>query len=83
MGSSVQIGFSDQIMTAYREGKIKDGDTVTIRIVGIKSSYFPSVRYEDTGRLDVPFKVYGKPLELVGTVNAPDTGMSSLLSYYV
>lgn len=83
VGSSVQIGFSDQIMTAYREGKIKDGDTVTIRIVGIKSSYFPSVRYEDTGRLDVPFKVYGKPLELVGTVNAPDTGMSSLLSYYV
>ena len=29
VGSSVQIGFSDQIMTAYREGKIKDGDTVT------------------------------------------------------
>lgn len=83
VGSSIQVGFSTQIMEAYREGKLKKGDTAKIRLVGVRCVDYPDIRYGTNGRLEVEFKVAAKPVELVKTVNAPTTGMDTFLSYYI
>lgn len=83
VGASIQVGFSAQIMEAYREGKLKKGDTAKIRLVGVKSVDYPEIRYGSNGRLEVEFNVADKPAELVSTVNCPTTGMEKFLSYYL
>ncbi len=81
-GASIQVGFSTQIMDAYREGKLKKGDTAKIRLVGVRCTDFPDVRYGSNGRLEVEFTVAGKPIELERMVNGPKPG-ESMLSYYL
>lgn len=82
-GSSIQVGFSSQIMDAYHEGKLKKGDIAKIRLVGVKCSDYPDIRYGSNGRLEVEFTVADKPLELVEMVNGPTTGMEDFLSFYM
>lgn len=81
--ASIETTVNEQVMDAYRQGKIADGDTVRIRIVGIRSSAYEDVRYGTNGRLEVAFAVDAKPVELVGSTNLPSTGMSEMLSYYL
>lgn len=81
-GSSIQVGFSTQIMEAYREGKLKKGDTAKIRLVGVKCVDFPDIRYGSNGRLEVEFTVAAKPLELVRMYNGPVPG-DKMYSYYI
>lgn len=82
-GASIQVGFSSQIMEAYKEGKLQKGDTARIRLVGVKCVDYPSLRYGSNGRLEVGFAVDAKPAELVEMVNGPTTGMADFLSYYM
>lgn len=82
-GSSIQVGFSSQIMDAYREGKLQKGDVATIRLVGVRCADYPDIRYGSNGRLEVEFTVDAKPAELVKMVNGPTTGMENFLSYYM
>ena len=81
--SSIDVKVSESLMNLYREGVISEGDEVTIRIVGVRSSAYDDVRYGSNGRLETKFKVAAKPAEIVSTTNFPDTGMTDFLSYYL
>lgn len=81
--SLVEATLNERLMEAYHEGKISDGDEVTVRIVGIRCADFEDVRYNGNGRLDFSFKVAAKPVELVSSENLPTTGMPRMMSYYL
>lgn len=82
-GSNIEISLHEEMMNAYREGKLKNGDTMKIRIVGVKCADYEDIRYNGNGRIEVEMNVCGKPIELVSTTNSPTTGMPNMLSYYL
>ncbi len=81
--SSIETIFASELMDAYREGKVKEGDEVTIRIVGVRSADFDDIRYDGNGRLEASFPIAAKPIELISSSNLPTTGMPRMLSYYL
>ena len=44
-GSNIEISLHEEMMNAYREGKLKNGDTMKIRIVGVKCADYEDIRY--------------------------------------
>lgn len=81
--SCVTVVFNEQLMEAYRSATVKEGDEVTIRVVGLRCVDYDDIRYNGNGRLDMTFTIAGKPAELTGSVNLPETGMPRMLSYYL
>ncbi len=81
--SGVTVVFNEQLMEAYRNATVKEGDEVTVRVVGVRCVDYDDIRYNGNGRIDVAFTVAAKPAELTGSVNLPTTGMPRMLSYYL
>ncbi|MCM1505431.1 MAG: hypothetical protein NC127_09575 [Muribaculum sp.] len=82
-GSSIQVTLQPVLMQAYKEGALKEGDEVGIRLVGVYADGYSDVKCNGNGRVDYTFTACGKPAELIGTKNTPGNGVNSMLSYYL
>jgi len=65
--TSVCCDVNDVVMNYYRQGIIKEGDTMTLRILQVKDAFNEENKYNDNGRLEIDFTVGAKPAELVET----------------
>lgn len=70
------------LMNMYKNGTLKGGDTVSFKFAGVCEAGNTSNLYDGTGELVLDFVMAPQPLELVSTVNTPNSGMPNLLSYY-
>lgn len=82
-GNSVDVSLFEALMDFYHQGKLNEGDEVTVRLVGVCCADFKDIYCNGNGVVNVKFKVAAKPAELVKTYNAPNTGMPAMLSYYL
>lgn len=65
--TSVCCDVYNEIMYLYREGKLKEGSTLTLRIMQVKDALNDQNRYNSNGRCEVNFTMAAKPAEVVET----------------
>lgn len=66
--ASVSFDVNDVIMSFYKDGVIKEGDTMTLRVLQIKDATNAENKYNENGKLEIDFTMASKPAELVETV---------------
>lgn len=71
------------LLNMYKNGTLKGGDTVTFKFSGINEANNPSNKLGEDGTLTMSFVMAPQPIELVLAKGTPDTGMPTLLSYYL
>lgn len=82
--SYVVCDVATSIMTMYRNGTIKGGDTLTLRLVNVVDKSDSDNKYGDKGLLEIDFVMADKPAELVEIVNADQLSTQNpFLSYYM
>lgn len=81
-GTSVQCDVASTIMQFYRQGAIKEGDEVTLRMLQVTDASDANNKYGDNGRVEIKFPVAAKPAELVKIVGAQTGSNNTLNSYY-
>ncbi|MCM1153463.1 MAG: hypothetical protein NC328_07410 [Muribaculum sp.] len=79
----VTLEVADNIMEAYRQDLLKEGDTFTVRLTQVKDASNPDNRYGTNGRVEAKFTVMAKPAELKEIINASRTGVNILDTYYL
>lgn len=65
--ATVSFDVNDVVMNFYHQGHLKDGDTMTLRVLQIKDATNPDNKLGENGRLEIDFTVDAKPAELVET----------------
>lgn len=68
--SYVTLDVAAPIMKMYREGKIKKGDVMTVRLVSVADAFDSTNKYGSTGKFETEFLMPDKPAELLNIVNA-------------
>lgn len=84
--SYVTVNWFNTIRQWYREGKIKEGDIMTLTITGIRDASDSSNRPnfgDGAGKLVLNYKMAAKPAELVWESGTPTSGVSDFLTYYL
>ena len=84
--SMLTVNWFNTIMGWYREGKIKDGDMLTVTLSGIRDENDSSNRPDfgdGLGKLVLNYKMAAKPAELVREINTPADGVTDFFSYYL
>lgn len=82
----ITINWFNTIRQWYREGKINEGDIMTLTITGIRDASDSSNRPnfgDGAGKLVLNYKMAGKPAELVWESGTPTSGVSDFLTYYL
>ncbi|MDE6409922.1 MAG: T9SS type A sorting domain-containing protein [Muribaculaceae bacterium] len=84
VGTAIGCDIAPAMMELYKDGKIKDGDEVTLRLLQVTDASDSKNKYNGNGRCDIPFIVAGKPLELVEVIGADrSTVENPFNSYYL
>ena len=84
--SYITVNWFSTIRQWYREGKINEGDVMTLTITGIRDAADSSNRPnfgDGAGKLVLNYKMAGKPAELVWESGTPTSGVSDFLTYYL
>ncbi|MDE6479153.1 MAG: hypothetical protein K2L45_02700 [Muribaculaceae bacterium] len=84
--SYITVNWFNTIRQWYREGKINEGDVMTLTITGIRDAADSSNRPnfgDGAGKLVLNYKMAGKPAELVWESGTPTSGVSDFLTYYL
>ncbi|MDE6548904.1 MAG: hypothetical protein K2L22_07900 [Muribaculaceae bacterium] len=84
--SYITVNWFNTIRQWYREGKISEGDVMTLTITGIRDASDSSNRPnfgDGAGKLVLNYKMAGKPAELVWESGTPTSGVSDFLTYYL
>lgn len=63
----VSFDVNDVVMNFYHEGLLKEGDTMTLRVLQVKDASNPDNKLGENGRLEIDFTMAEKPAELVET----------------
>lgn len=80
----VSFDVNDVIMGLYRDGFIKEGDTMTLRLLQVKDALNPDNKYGGNGRLELEFVMAAKPAELIETKGySAKVSDNPLMSYYL
>ncbi len=69
-GTAVSCEVAQPIMQFYHTGVLKEGDTMTLRILGVSDALDPTNKYEEMGKFEVDYVMAAKPVELVRVINA-------------
>ena len=84
--SYITVNWFSTLRQWYRDGKIKEGDELTLTVTGIRDAYDSSNRPDfgdGPGKLVVKYKMAGRPAELVREIGTPNSGVYDFLSYYL
>ncbi|MDE6380791.1 MAG: hypothetical protein K2L11_09985, partial [Muribaculaceae bacterium] len=84
--SRMTVNWFNTLMQWYREGKINEGDILTLSLTGIRDEYDSSNRPDfgdGPGKLVLKYKMAAKPLELLRESGTPNSGVTDFLSYYL
>lgn len=82
--SYVTCDVAGTVMGMYRQGLIKKGDTMTLRILQVADASDANNKYNLTGKYECDFVMAEKPAELVEIINASQsTTENPFLSYYL
>lgn len=65
--ATVSFDVYEPVMNLYNEGFIKEGDTMTLRLLKVADANNPDVKYGTNGRLELDFVMADKPAELKET----------------
>lgn len=65
--ATVSFDVNDIIMSFYNRDLIKEGDSMTLRVLQIKDATNSDNKYNENGKLEIDFKMAAKPAELVET----------------
>lgn len=78
------VSVKDQLMAAYNNGSLHEGDDIKFTFSGIKSAEDNSL-LNGTGTFEVSYKAPAKPMTLVSTTNTPAsaTPVNGFKSYYM
>lgn len=80
----VSFDVNDVIMGLYRDGFLKEGDTMTLRLLQVRDALNPDNKYGDNGRLELEFVMAAKPAELIETKGySAKASDNPLMSYYL
>lgn len=83
-GTSVGCDIAPAMMQLYHDGKIKEGDEVTLRLLQVTDAADSNNKYNRNGRCEVNFTVAAKPIELVEIIGADRNSIENeLKSYYL
>lgn len=83
-GGTVSADVYEQVMALYKEGNLKEGDELMLRIMQVADKSNSENKYGANGKCEIIFKVADKPAELVSTIGYNRTsGANPLLSYYL
>lgn len=66
-GTTLSFTVNDAVMSFYHDGIIKEGDTLTLRMLQLSDASNPDNKFGENGRLEIDFTVAAKPAELVET----------------
>lgn len=84
--SYITVNWFNTLRNWYREGKISEGDVLTLTITGLRDAYNSSNRPDfgdGPGKLVLKYKMAARPLELVSETGTPASGVFDFLSYYL
>lgn len=84
--SYVTVNWFNTLRQWYREGKINEGDILTLTLTGIRDEYNASNRPDfgdGLGKLVLKYKMAAKPVELVREIGTPNSGVFDFMSYYL
>ncbi|MDE7350910.1 MAG: hypothetical protein K2N25_07570 [Muribaculaceae bacterium] len=84
--SRVTVNWFNTLRQWYRDGKINEGDILTMTLTGIRDEYDASNRPDfgdGPGKLILKYKMAGRPLELIRETGTPGSGAYDFLSYYL
>ncbi|MDE6510906.1 MAG: hypothetical protein K2L00_02260, partial [Muribaculaceae bacterium] len=84
--SRVTVNWFNTLRQWYREGKINEGDVLTMTLTGIRDEYDASNRPDfgdGPGKLILKYKMAGRPVELIRETGTPSSGATDFLSYYL
>lgn len=70
------------MMDFYRDGTMKEGDEITLRLLQVKDASDPDNKFEGKGKLEIKYKMAAKPAEVVEIINAGLKGDNVFNSYY-
>lgn len=65
--TSISCEVAQPLVNLYKEGLVKGGDTLTLRILQIKDASNPDVKYGTSGKLEIPFVLADMPGQLAST----------------
>lgn len=86
INSTITVNWFSAIRDWYRAGKINAGDVLTLTITGIRDASDSGNRPDfgdGAGKLVIKYTMAGRPVELVGEVGTPGSGMTDFLTYYL
>lgn len=81
-GTSVQCDVASTLMQFYRQGAIKEGDEVTLRMLQVRDASDENNLFGDNGRVEIKIPVAAKPAELVKIIGAKTGSNNTINSYY-
>lgn len=83
--SRISVNLSDKLMTWIKNGSVKAGDVLTFTLEGLCSNAESGQLYGTDGTFTISYKLNGKPIEIISTVNTPESEdpMTEFLSYYI
>lgn len=84
--SYITVNWFNTLRQWYRDGKINEGDTLTLTLTGIRDEYNASNRPDfgdGPGKLVLKYKMAGKPVELIRETGTPSSGVYDFLTYYL
>lgn len=84
--STVILNWFATLRQWYRDGRISEGDLLTVTLSGIRDANDSSNRPDfgdGVGKLVLRYTMAGRPVELVREVGTPAAGMTDLLTYYL
>ncbi len=83
-GSTIGCDISSAMMEFYRSGSLKEGDTVTVRVLQVKDALDSDNKYNTNGKVEIDFTVAAKPAELTATTNVSFSNTDYIFdSYYL
>lgn len=81
--TTVEVNVASTLMSLYKSGSLKKGDTVHIELTGVHEKGNADNKLGGTGVAAVDFVMAAEPVQLVSTKNTPDSGTADMLSYYM
>lgn len=80
--ATVSFDVNDVVMNFYHQGLLKEGDTMTLRVLQIKDATNPDNKLGENGRLEIDFAMEAKPAELVETIGFSQKSTDNPLNSY-
>lgn len=84
--SYISVNWFNTLRQWYRDGKINEGDVLTLTLTGIRDEYDSSNRPDfgdGVGKLVLKYTMAGRPAELVREIGTPNSGVSDFMTYYL